>query len=225
MFSRAAAHLDDIAHLVLVLCLVHACSPRSANNPLLDPNSPAVNLTAPETYRVSFSTGKGDFTIEVHRAWSPKGADRFFNLARNGFYDGARFFRVIRDPRPFVAQFGISADPAISARWSGAKIEDDPVKEHNTRGRIGFATDGPNTRTTQVFINYGDNSRLDSRGFSPFGEVTSGMDVVDQLYADYGEGAPDGKGPDQDRIEKEGTPYLQKGWPMLDYVKTARVVQ
>jgi peptidyl-prolyl cis-trans isomerase A (cyclophilin A) len=212
--------------IIVLLCFVQACSgQRSANNPLLDPKSLAMNQTAPETYRVLFSTSKGDFTLEVTRAWAPKGADRFYNLVKNGFYDGLRFFRVLRTPRPFMAQFGISGDPAIAAKWSDANIQDDPVEEHNTRGRITFATAGPNTRTTQVFISYGDNSRLDSQGFSPFGEVISGMEVVDQLYADYGEGAPDGRGPDQDRIEKEGTPYLTKGWPMLDYVKTARIAR
>jgi peptidyl-prolyl cis-trans isomerase A (cyclophilin A) len=171
-----------------------------------------------------FSTSKGDFTVQVTRAWAPKGADRFYELVKSGFYDDVRFFRVIRQPRPFMAQFGISGDPATSAKWTNANLPDDPVMQSNTRGRISFATGGPNTRTTQVFINYGDNSRLDSRGFSPFGEVISGMEVVDQLYADYGEGTPNGQGPDQDRIEKEGTPYLTKGWPMLDYVKTAKIV-
>jgi peptidyl-prolyl cis-trans isomerase A (cyclophilin A) len=212
--------------VIVFLCFVQVCSgQRSANDPLLNPKSPAMNQTAPETYRVLFSTSKGDFTLQVTRAWAPKGADRFYNLVKNGFYDGLRFFRVLRTPRPFMAQFGISGDPAIAAKWSDANIQDDPVKEHNTRGRITFATAGPDTRTTQVFISYGDNSRLDSQGFSPFGEVISGMEVVDQLYAEYGEGAPDGRGPDQDRIEKEGTAYLTKGWPMLDYVKTARIAR
>ena len=195
-----------------------------SNNPLMNPSSRAMNQTAPDTYRVLFSTSKGDFTVEVHRAWAPKGADRFYNLVRNGFYNDVRFFRVIRDPQPFMAQFGISGNPAITAKWSDANIPDDPSKEHNTKGRITFANAGPNTRSTQVFINYGDNSRLD-RDFPPFGEVISGMDVVDQLNADYGEGAPVGRGPDQDRIEKEGTPYLTKDFPKLDYVKSAKVIQ
>jgi peptidyl-prolyl cis-trans isomerase A (cyclophilin A) len=174
---------------------------------------------------VLFTTSKGDFTVEVHRDWAPKGADRFYELVKSGFYDDVRFFRVIRSPRPFMAQFGISGDPATNAKWTNANLQDDPVKERNTRGRITFATSGPNTRTTQLFINYGDNSRLDSRGFSPFGEVVSGMEVVDKLYADYGEGAPDGKGPDQERIEKEGNAYLTKDFPNLDYIKTARPVE
>jgi peptidyl-prolyl cis-trans isomerase A (cyclophilin A) len=192
---------------ISVLLLLHACSSK------------------PSSYKVLFSTSKGDFTVEVHRDWSPKGADRFLELVKSGFYDDARFFRVIRTPRPFMAQFGISGDPAVTAKWTNANLEDDPVKEHNTRGRITFATAGPNTRTTQLFINYGDNSRLDAQGFSPFGEVVSGMEVVDQLYADYGEGAPSGMGPDQERIEKEGNAYLKKDFPNLDYIKAARVVE
>jgi peptidyl-prolyl cis-trans isomerase A (cyclophilin A) len=206
---------------IMHLFVLHACS---QGNPLMNPDSTAMNQTAPDTYRVLFSTSKGDFTVEVHRSWAPKGADRFYNLVRNGFYTDVRFFRVIREPRPFMAQFGISGDPNLTAKWRDANLTDDPVKEHNTRGRITFATAGPNTRTTQLFINYGDNSRLDGMGFSPFGEIISGMDVVDQLYAEYGEGAPDGHGPDQGRLEKEGTPYLTQGWPKLDYIKSAKIV-
>jgi peptidyl-prolyl cis-trans isomerase A (cyclophilin A) len=143
---------------------------------------------------------------------------------KNGFYDDVRFFRVLQKPRPFMAQFGISGDPKLTQKWTNANIQDDPVKEHNTRGKITFATAGPNTRTTQVFINYGDNSMLDGQGFAPFGDVVSGMDIVDKLYADYGEGAPDGHGPDQSMIENQGTPYLMKGFPKLDYIKSAKIV-
>ena len=207
----------------VLMLLAAACSAQSST--LLDPQSPAMNQTAPASYKVLFTTSKGDFTVEVTRDWAPKGADRFYNLVKNGFYDDARFFRVIRSPRQFMVQFGLSGDPNISAKWEEAKIEDDPVKEHNTRGMLSFATAGPNTRTTQVFINYGDNSRLDSLGFSPFGQVTAGMDIVDELYADYGEGAPQGNGPQQDRIQAEGNPYLNKEFPKLDYVKTARIVE
>lgn len=192
--------------VIAILLLLQACS------------------STPSQFKVLFSTSKGDFTVNVHRDWSPKGAARFYELVKNGFYNDVRFFRVIRSPRPFMAQFGISGDPAVTAKWTNANIEDDPVKEHNTRGKITFATAGPNTRTTQLFINYDDNSRLDAQGFSPFGEVVSGMDVVDQLYADYGEGAPSGMGPDQDRIEKEGNAYLNKDFPKLDYIKSARIV-
>ncbi len=180
---------------------------------------------APAVYQAQFSTSKGDFVIEVHRDWSPNGADRFYSLVKDRFYDNVRFFRVIRSPRPFMAQFGISGSPSVSAKWRDANIPDDPVKEHNTRGMVSFATAGPNTRTTQVFINYDDNSRLDASGFSPFGKVISGMDVVDSLYSAYGEGAPQGNGPDQQRIEMEGEDYLSKEFPNLDYVKIARIVE
>jgi peptidyl-prolyl cis-trans isomerase A (cyclophilin A) len=185
----------------------------------------AAEETAPATYRVLFSTSKGDFTVEVNRDWAPNGAARFYELVQSGFYDGVRFFRVLRAPSPFMAQFGISGDPAISEKWSDSDIPDDPVRESNTRGRITFATAGPNTRTTQMFINYADNSRLDTQGFSPIGEVISGMEVVDQLYADYGEGVPMGQGPDQERIEKEGNAYLEKEFPNLDYIQTARIIE
>ena len=180
---------------------------------------------APDTFQVLFETSKGDFTVEVVRAWAPRGADRFYNLVKNGFYDDARFFRVIRNPQPFMAQFGISGDPEISAKWEKANIQDDPVKQSNTRGTISFATGGPNTRTTQLFINYGDNSRLDAMGFAPFGRVISGMEVVDQLHADYGEGAPYGRGPDQGRIQREGNAYLTRDFPNLDYIEKAGIVK
>src|SRR5215831_2576721 len=184
----------------------------------------SLNERAPDVYKVKFDTTAGVFIVEVHSDWAPKGADRFYNLVKNGFYDNNRFFRVIRSPRPFMAQFGINGDPAISAKWLNANIPDDPVTQHNVRGMITFATGGPNTRTTQLFINYDDNSRLDESGFSPFGNVVSGMEIVDKLYAGYGEGAPQGSGPDQDRIQSEGNAYLNKNFPLLDYIKTAHVL-
>ena len=176
-----------------------------------------LNERAPDSYKVRFETSKGVFIIEVHRAWAPLGADRFYNLVKNGFYDDCRFFRVLDG---FMAQFGINGDPSLMTAWRGANLRDDPVKESNKRGYITFATGGPNTRTTQVFINYKDNSRLDSTGFAPFGQVVAGMEIVDKLYGGYGEGAPSGKGPDQGRLQTEGDAYL-KGFPKLDYVKTA----
>ena len=142
---------------------------------------------APPTYKVKFDTSKGVFIVEVHRDWAPFGADRFYNLVKNGFFNNTRFFRVISG---FMVQFGINGDPAISSQWRSARINDDPVKKGNGRGLITFATAGPNTRTTQVFINYADNAALDGQGFAPFGQVTSGMNVVDALYNGYGEGAP-----------------------------------
>src|SRR5271170_5896402 len=178
---------------------------------------------APDTYQVKVTTTKGDFTVSVTRAWAPLGADRFYNLVKHHFYDNATFFRVLNNP-PFMAQFGVSAYPAVSAAWEKAEIKDDPVTQQNMRGFVTFATSGANTRTTQVFINYGDNKRLDSLGFAPFGQVTDGMSVVDTLYGEYGEGAPDGAGPDQEQINKQGKPYLDKGWPKLDTIKTAVIV-
>jgi peptidyl-prolyl cis-trans isomerase A (cyclophilin A) len=176
---------------------------------------------APDTYKANFDTSKGAFVVEVHREWAPNGADRFYNLVKNGFYDDIRFFRVLDN---FMAQFGINGDPAIQSVWRGASLKDDPVKQSNKRGFITFATAGPNTRTTQVFINYKDNSSsLDSQGFAPFGQVTSGMDVVDKLYKDYGEGAPRGRGPEQGRLQQEGNAYLTKDFPKLDYIKTATI--
>src|SRR5215469_4702291 len=157
-------------------------------------NPAALTEQAPATYKVKFDTSKGPFVVEVHRDWAPLGADRFYNLVKNGFYDNARFFRVISG---FMVQFGINADPAISARWRSARINDDPVKKSNSRGMMTFATAGPNTRTTQVFINYANNAALDGQGFAPFGQVVSGMNVVDALYSGYGEGAPSGAGPEQ----------------------------
>ena len=177
---------------------------------------------APEHYQVKFVTTKGDFTVSVTRAWAPIGADRFYNLVRHHFFDNATFFRVITD---FVAQFGVSAYPAVSAAWKNADIKDDPVTQSNKKGSLTFATAGPNTRTTQLFINLKDNTRLDSMGFAPFAVVDEdGMNVVGQLYQGYGEGAPGGAGPDQDQIQTKGKPYLDKGWPKLDSIKTARVI-
>ncbi|MFQ5677878.1 MAG: peptidylprolyl isomerase [Gemmatimonadota bacterium] len=189
---------------------------------LLDPAAPAMNETAPDEFQVRFETSEGEFVVAVHRAWSPHGVDRFFNLVQGGFYDGVRFFRVLPG---FVAQFGISGDPRRSAAWRSATIPDDPVAHGNVRGTLSFATAGPGTRTTQVFINFGDNSRLDGSGFSPFGEVVEGMEVVDRLYGGYGEGAPSGRGPNQARIQSEGNAYLESEFPELDFVRRAYVVE
>lgn len=190
-------------------------------DPLLNPTSEAMNQTAPEVFRTTFETSKGEFTIEVRREWAPNGADRFYSLVRNGFYDGVRFFRVLDG---FMAQFGISGDPQVSAVWRGRPIPDDPVVQSNERGYVSYAMAGPNTRTTQIFINYGDNSGLDGQLFAPFGVVVSGMEVVDQLYSGYGEGAPRGSGPSQGRIQAEGNAYLEQEFPELDYVVRVSVV-
>jgi peptidyl-prolyl cis-trans isomerase A (cyclophilin A) len=176
---------------------------------------------APETFKAQFDTTKGKFIIEVKRSQAPFGADRFYNLVRSGYFKDIAFFRVIPG---FVCQFGIHGDPAVSAKWREANIIDDPVKASNTRGAVTFAMGGPNTRTTQMFINFGDNSRLDGMGFPPFGKVVEGMDVVDKINGEYGEGSPDGMGPNQGRVQFEGNAYLKKEFPNLDYIKSATIL-
>jgi peptidyl-prolyl cis-trans isomerase A (cyclophilin A) len=183
-------------------------------------NPASLNEKAPNVYKVKFDTSEGSFVVEVHRDRAPNGADRFYNLVKYGFYNDTRFFRVIEG---FMVQFGINGNPKISAVWRDAAIPDDPVMESNLRGYVTFATRGPNTRTTQVFINYGDNPSLDAQGFAPFGKVVSGLEVVQHLYGEYGEGAPRGDGPDQSRIQTEGNAYLIKNFPQLDYIKKATI--
>ncbi|HKW97217.1 MAG TPA: peptidylprolyl isomerase [Bryobacteraceae bacterium] len=209
------------------LPLILACFVCACGGPFLAscsrqpaPSEATGEKRAPESYRVRFETSKGDFLVQVTRSWAPLGADRFYTLVSSGFYDGARFFRVLPG---FVVQFGIAADPAVTAKWKDANLKDDPVTQSNRRGTLSFATGGPDTRTTQVFINVADNARLDANGFAPIGAVTSGMDVVDQFYSGYGEGAPRGNGPDQHRIETEGTAYLARDFPKLDYIKKASI--
>ncbi|MBI5629728.1 MAG: peptidylprolyl isomerase [Elusimicrobia bacterium] len=185
-------------------------------------NPQKANEKAPAKFNAQFSTSKGDFTVEVHREWSPLGADRFYNLVKAGYYDDCAFFRAIKG---FMVQFGINGSPAVNAQWSKARIPDDePIgAQSNARGFLSFAMAGPNTRTTQLFINYADNSNLDGMGFTPFGKVTGGMDVVDKLYQGYGEGAPHGMGPEQGRIQSEGNSYLKGEFPKLDYIKAAKI--
>jgi peptidyl-prolyl cis-trans isomerase A (cyclophilin A) len=184
-------------------------------------NPAALTEKAPDTYKARFETTKGPIVITVHRAWAPLGADRFYNLVKNGFYDDVRFFRVIDG---FMAQIGMHGDPAVQRAWTSARLQDDPVKESNKRGYVTFAHAGPNSRTTQFFINFGDNAAsLDKQGFPPIGQVTTGMDVVDKLYSGYGEGAPRGQGPSQGNIASQGNAYLAKDFPKLDYVKKATI--
>src|SRR5690349_11075282 len=177
-------------------------------------NPAALNETAPATYKAKFDTSKGPFVIEVHRDWAPKGADRFYNLVKNGFFDDCRFFRVVPD---FMVQFGINGDPNIQKSWANANLTDDPVKQSNKKGYVTFATRGPNTRTTQMFINFKDNGFLDRQGFAPFGEVVSGMDVVEKITSQYGEK------PNQASIQSEGNAYLNSQFPKLDYIKKATI--
>jgi peptidyl-prolyl cis-trans isomerase A (cyclophilin A) len=187
---------------------------------LLDPSK--ATAKAPDVFKAKFTTTKGDFVVEVHRDWAPNGADRFYNLVKSGFFDDTRFFRAVEG---FMVQFGISGDPAVSSKWSNANISDDPVKQSNTRGFMTFAqTNAPNSRSTQVFVNYGDNHRLDGMRFAPFGQVVKGMDVVDSFNKAYGEGAPSGRGPNQGLIQSQGNAYLDKSFADLDGVKHAEIV-
>jgi len=207
--------------LGLLFVAVLAAAPANAQGGKVDlskaklRNPAALTETAPATYKASFDTSAGTFVIEVHRDWAPKGADRFYNLVKNGFFDDTRFFRVVPN---FMVQWGISGTPTIQAVWRNAQISDDPVKESNKRGFITFATAGANTRTTQVFINFKDNTFLDKQGFAPFGQVVEGMDVVSKINSQYREE------PNQSMIQNQGNAYLNKDFPKLDYVKKATIV-
>jgi len=185
------------------------------------PKPAAAPTPVPESYRVKFETSRGPFVIAVTKAWAPEGAERFYRLVENRFFDDARFFRVVRN---FVVQFGINGDPAVELRWRGLTMRDDPVKKSNQRGTVAFAMSGPNTRTTQVFINLKDNKRLDATGFAPFGQVVEGMEAVDHIWDVYGDGPPRGAGPDQTLIETQGNEYLDAKFPHLDRIRRARIV-
>lgn len=176
---------------------------------------PPSRVGAPDVYKVRLDTSKGPIVIEVHREWAPLGADRFYELVKERFYDQARFFRMVKG---FVAQFGIAADPRVSKKWDDKLIDDDPVTRINRKGAVTFATSGPNSRTTQIFINLRGNFTLDEKGFAPFGQILEGMDVVDKLYMGYGEK------PDQEQIRKRGNAYLNASFPNLDYIRTATIL-
>ena len=200
-----------LAFCVGAITLGAACPDRSAQRESV---ADARVGPAPDSFRVDFETSRGKFSVDVLRAWAPKGADRFYDLVQDHFFDGAKFFRVV--PR-FVVQFGLNADPKRNQRWLDQRIADDSVSHSNVRGTLTFATEGPNTRAHQLFINLVDNSRLDRMGFSPIGRVADGMTVVDSLYSEYGEG------PDQQMIQTLGNSYLERMFPKLDYIKTARI--
>jgi peptidyl-prolyl cis-trans isomerase A (cyclophilin A) len=197
------------------LLVVAAAAAIAAQSKLSDPSQ--LTETAPDVYRARFETSKGAFVIEVNRAWAPLGADRFYNLVKNGFYDGTRFFRV----RPgFVVQWGLNGDPAVQSVWRRANLQDDPRVKSNTRGFVTFAKESlPNTRSTQIFINCADNDYLDAEGFVPFGQVVSGLQIAERFFA-----PPRDKEPDQRRILSQGNEYLQKDYPQLDFVKKATIV-
>jgi len=202
-------------HPVRFAAAVLVVAAAAAQSKLSDPSQ--LTETAPDVYRARFETSKGAFLIEVNRAWAPLGADRFYNLVKNGFYDGTRFFRV----RPgFVVQWGLNGDPAVQSVWRRANLQDDPRVKSNTRGFVSFAKESlPNTRSTQIFINYADNDYLDAEGFVPFGQVVSGLQIAERFFA-----PPRDKEPDQRRILSQGNEYLQKEYPQLDFVKKATIV-
>jgi len=217
------------AAALLLVCTVStlACTPRDAppREPQREtavpaqspppPPAPAAEA-APDSFLVALTTSRGPVAVLVHRSWAPHGADRFYALVRGGFYDGARFFRVVRG---FVVQFGLPADAQLGRSWSSQLIPDDPVRHPNRRGTVAFASAGPNTRTTQLFVNLADNVRLDALGFAPIGQVVEGFAVVDGLYGQYGER------PSQDSIRMQGEPYLTRAYPNLDRIRTARLAR
>lgn len=203
--------MKTLALLMLMLSVA-----LSSGNRLMADEAAAAEQ-APETYKVLFETSKGNFTVEVHREWAPNGADRFHKLVKSGFYDECRFFRVLPD---FMVQWGINGDPEVQKNWVKATIKDEPVVKSNTRGFITYAKSPQrNSRTSQVFINYADNSRLDADGFAPFGQVVDGMEVVDAINAQYRQQA------DQSLIQESGNAYLNKNFPKLDFIKKASIVK
>ncbi len=205
---------------LLATCTKSSSTSASSSAPGASQLSPSrATERAPAVFKAHFTTTKGDFVVEAHRDWAPNGVDRFYNLVKLGYYTNVGIFRVIDG---FMMQFGISGDPAVNAEWRTATIPDDPPVVSNQRGMVTFAKGGPNSRTTQLFVNFADNSRLDGMGFPAIGQVVEGMDVVDSIYK-VGEGAPGGPGPSQGRLQMEGNAYLQREYPKLDYIKSAKI--
>ena len=205
----------------LVFLLLTGCSPAPQPKPASAPAKSAQQRErVPDIYRVNLDTSKGAVVIEVPRAWAPHGADHFFELVKARYYDGDRFYRVVPH---FVVQFGINADPQVSRLWSSLRIPEDPVKQKNRKGTLTFASSGPGARTTQVFVNMRDNLSLDRQGFSPFGRVVQGMDVIEKLYGGYVDMPPRGSGPDGVKVEADGKTYVDTRFPRREYIKTATV--
>jgi peptidyl-prolyl cis-trans isomerase A (cyclophilin A) len=214
--------MHPLARFAAVVSLVagSACDGRPSSA-LLNPNSDSLAAQAPDSFRVELTTSKGPVVVQAVRAWAPRGVDRFYYLARHGYYDGAKFFRNLPE---FMAQFGLHGDPDVTAAWLDRTIPDDSVRQSNLRGYVSFAMGGPNTRSTQLFINKRDNARLDEMGFAPVGRVIEGMQAVDSLYEGYGEGPPGGMGPDQGQIMGQGNRYLRSFFPRLDSIISTRVM-
>lgn len=218
----------NLTRALFLAAVVAGCAPAATPpvpipepSPLLDPAGAAMQQQAPDSFKVLIETTAGDFVVQVIREWAPRGADRFYNMARHGYFEGVRFFRVV--PR-FVVQFGIHGDTAVTRAWRSSTIPDDSVRTSNRRGTLTFATAGPNTRTNQFFVNLVDNARLDAQGFAPIGRVVGGMDTVDRFHAGYGEMAPSGRGPDQGRIMADGEAYLAAEFPLLDRILRVRML-
>ena len=206
---------------LLCLAVISASAQAPLRNLLLNPADPFLKKAAPELFSVAVVTTQGKFTIECHRSWAPIGVDRFYNLVRAGFFDDSRFFRVRAG---YIAQFGIPGDPAVAAVWRERTMSDDPVRETNLQGLVGYAMTGPNQRTTQIYINLRDNTQLDAQEFAPFGKVVEGFDVVSNLYAGYGEDAGGGmRGGKQSSMFEGGNTYLDKLFPKLDRLIKASV--
>lgn len=205
----------------VVVAATTACTPSATSSPATPP-APAYTYApgvVPDSFIVRLATSKGDVDVMLRTHWAPLGVGQFYEAVHANYYDGARFFRSIQG---FVVQFGIAADPAATAQWRTRTIQDDPVRESNRRGTLVFASGGPNTRTTQMFVNLRDNARLDGLGFPPIGEVIRGMDVIDALFTGYGDGA---NAPQQNRITAEGEAYLAANFPNLDKITSARIVR
>lgn len=211
-----------IARLATFACVVLLAACHRAQPSVQAGGAASLDLAAPDSFVVRFATSRGDIDLMVHRDWAPRGADRIYGLVRHGYFDGARFFRAVPN---FVVQFGIAADPAATAAVREMRIPDDSVLRSNVRGTLSFAAAGPNTRTSQLFLNLKDNQRLDRLGFAVVAQVVAGMEVVDSLYTGYGEGAPRGQGPTQERITREGEAYLSKDFPLLDQIRRATITR
>jgi peptidyl-prolyl cis-trans isomerase A (cyclophilin A) len=219
--DRSAAPLRGLVPVLAALLALGGLFGCGSEAPPKTAPVPVAPGSASDTYRVKFETTKGDVIVEVHPEWAPRGAARFRELVDLGYYDGCKFFRVIDG---FMAQIGIHGDPKLTETWSEKRLADDPVRKSNQRGFVTFATAGRDTRTTQIFFNYKDNSFLDELGFAPFAQVVEGMAAIDKLHSGYGEGAPSGNGPDQRRIRQEGNTYLDKSFPRLDAIRKATIL-
>ncbi len=206
--------------MLLMLAGCSSSDEAKKEEPKKEAVAPPKQEQAPDVFKIHLDTSKGEVVIEMHRDWAPIGVDHLYNLVKLGFYDGDYFFRYIRR---FIVQFGINGDPKINNTWRNVNLQDDPVTHSNVRGTLTYATAGPRTRSTQLFINLGNNAGLDKQGFTPLGKVIGGMEVIDSLYSSYGEMPPDGQGPDPGKIEIQGNEYLTSHFPRLDYIKKATI--